>query len=163
MGSSYIEYDGQGFWARDELIELWLRIFSDLTADDATDDEWFGQVRREFRELATTGFVGCVDPRLDALIDGRADRRTKLLRQSEAVISVVGRLPDVLTPAQMGAWRISGMSGAEWEEYTAARYPDLGGQPTQPLRDVATAFTRLLNGTWRGRVEDTWVPPLGGT
>jgi hypothetical protein len=74
MGSTFVEIDGKGFWMRDGILELWLRLLA-LHVEDPDE----GSVGRGIRDnwlLASRGhFGGCVPDGLEEAVstpEGRA-------------------------------------------------------------------------------------------
>lgn len=65
MGSSFTEYDGHGFWARDEQVELWLALMVRQIDTRAIRTPAQKRIRDDFIVQATGGFLGFVSPGLD--------------------------------------------------------------------------------------------------
>jgi biotin carboxylase len=72
MGSSFVEYKGHGFWARDPFVEGWLQRLVREIDLVATPDQWLVAARGYWVERATGGFNGCVDCGFDDLLTDAA-------------------------------------------------------------------------------------------
>src|SRR5687768_1124160 len=66
MGTSFVDIDGNGFWMRDGILELWLRLAA-LHLEDQVDDHSPVHTIRNQWLLASRGFfTGCVPLELAA-------------------------------------------------------------------------------------------------
>lgn len=79
MGTSFTDYRGRGFWARDSVLELWLFVLS-LEIDGASQTPpWLLNARDDWRLQATVGFQGCVSASLDEHLGDDTSRVSLLL------------------------------------------------------------------------------------
>jgi hypothetical protein len=139
VGSSFIDYRGHGFWARDSGIEVWLFLLC-VEIDDAGDvPDWLLRARDDWHDQATVGFMGFVSPSLDQHL-GDDQGRVALL------LAVSGRARDRLTAyAPVIPKDVLNSFGTGGRGSTFLR--DLAPDAFLP---VADAFTALLRGeiTW---------------
>ena len=91
MGSSFIDYQGRGFWARDAQVELWLHLLSTEADAAGTSPDWLEEAREDWRLQATAGFMGCVSPSLDRHLEDDPERVGAVL---DLAMSVRRRLED---------------------------------------------------------------------
>lgn len=85
MGSSFIEFNNYGFWAKDSSIEVWLYLL--VIEIDKIEDlpDWLKKTREQWLIDATAGFIGCISPNLD-----------KYLTNYDKVLLVIKLSGDVL-------------------------------------------------------------------
>ncbi|MFE0462546.1 hypothetical protein ACFW1A_25155 [Kitasatospora sp. NPDC058965] len=133
MGSSYIRFHGEGFWASDSEVEIWLYFL--CLEIDATQDQpnWLREVRDSWYTHATVGFTGCVDPYLDRHIGADEDHREILLALADRARERVRGYSPSIPRDVANSWQ----TGADGSEFTR----DL---EVQPLLDVADKFIGLL-------------------
>jgi hypothetical protein len=58
MGSSFVEIDGKGFWMRDGILELWLRLLALHLEDPASGQTSVVRTIRDNWLLASRGYFG---------------------------------------------------------------------------------------------------------
>jgi len=85
MGSSYMEYREQGFWARDFQAEVWLYLLSEEAASVAERPAWLDAARDDWHVQATVGFMGFVSSCLDEHLGAAPDRVAIVVALSERV------------------------------------------------------------------------------
>ncbi|WP_427886753.1 hypothetical protein ACQHIV_28440 [Kribbella sp. GL6] len=135
MGSSFTDFRGYGFWARDGLLEVWLEVLAEVVPADAP--RWLRDAERHWRLHARAGFQGCVDADLDSRLisDDRVETLLALMDQAyEHVFRVAGETGHV--PA---AWLNDRGVGGEGVVWTCDL--ELGS-----VRRIADAFVALLTG-----------------
>lgn len=94
MGSSFTCFRGHGFWTRDSLLEVWLRLLANEVDRLDRVPTWLKEARTNWHIQATSGFNGFVAAALDEFLTG--DERIHLI-ESLAVralsrLAVVGPL-----------------------------------------------------------------------
>lgn len=147
MGSSYTEFQGYGFCARDGLLETWLEALAEVVPDQPP--QWLRDAAADWRLQARGGFTGCVSPGLDehltspdrvAVALGLADRAHQYLIR---LAGATGHIP--------AAWLSGRRVGNEttWWVDLDVRY----------LSQVADAFTALLRGELRTTAATSPVLP----
>ena len=85
MASSFIDYRGHGFWARDAQAEVWLYLLCTEVGAMADSPGWLEEARDDWSMQATAGFIGCVSPSLDRHLGGDLDRVATVLALSEQI------------------------------------------------------------------------------
>jgi hypothetical protein len=89
MGSSYTEYKGYGFWARDDGLEVWLRLLVEEIDKSESMPDWLKAARDHWFLQATVGFRGWIHPELDDYLLSQ-DRVNLVVRLSEDVLKWLG-------------------------------------------------------------------------
>lgn len=85
MGSSFTEYNGFGFWARDANVEIWLALLVHQFDRQPRLSASQSKLRNDFTEQATIGAIGCVSPGLDEHLT--SDLQPWLLETSLSALS----------------------------------------------------------------------------
>ncbi|MEU5275254.1 hypothetical protein AB0G87_02420 [Streptomyces asoensis] len=139
MGSSYMEYREQGFWARDFQAEVWLFLLSEEAAGLTERPDWLDAARKDWRLQATAGFMGFVSPCLDEHLgvapDGVATVVALSVRVRERLLRWAPAIPKTV---------VNGFG-------TGGGGPSFGGDlDTDVLLTFADAFTALLRGELTG-------------
>jgi hypothetical protein len=75
MGSSYTDFRGNGFWARDGQVEVWLYLLVEEITLIENAPSWLKKLQEEWHIQATVGFNGCVTAGLDESIDTEEKRK----------------------------------------------------------------------------------------
>jgi hypothetical protein len=137
MGTSFIEYGGYGFWARDPAVEVWLHLLVREVDRAASAPDWLRDAGRHWREVASVGLVGCISAELDERVAGpeRTQVVVELALRTLAWLRTQGEVLPVALLNSLGT----------------------GGKGSRFSRDVATvafvrvgeAFVRLLQGELR--------------
>lgn len=84
MGSSFVEFRGDGFWVRDGSLEIWLSLVVEQIDREPTMPEWLRDLREQWH-VATFGFNGCVPTALDEYITTE-ERKAVAVRLSEQAL-----------------------------------------------------------------------------
>ncbi len=77
MGSSYTDFRGKGFTAKDGQVCVWLFLLVEEIEKVETPPAWLCELKKHFHEQSTLSINGCVNPDLDELVTD--DTRTKML------------------------------------------------------------------------------------
>ncbi|MDQ3815835.1 MAG: hypothetical protein M3347_18155 [Armatimonadota bacterium] len=92
MGSSFVNIAGKGFWIRDGILELWLRLLA-LHIEEPTDAEAPACKIRDRWLLASRGyFNGCVPVHLDDAVS-TAEGRALVVAAIESLMHAVKKAP----------------------------------------------------------------------
>src|SRR5580765_7246527 len=96
MGTSFVEIGGHGFWMRDSILELWLRLLA-LHLEDPPGDE--AHVVRTIRDnwlLASRGyFVGHVPVDLDDAV-ASPEGRERVVNAIQSLTRALKKGPETL-------------------------------------------------------------------
>ncbi len=141
MGSSFTDYRGRGFWARDADVELWLNELVAAVDDSADAPAWLREARDWWWIQATVGLTGCVSIGMDEHLAGAPDRESlflKLVRRADERVSSYGLTISAEVANSFGV----GGDGATF-------YADVD---TQPLHAFAVAVADLVRGQTPGDV-----------
>jgi len=84
VGSSYTEFQGQGFWTSDTGLSVWLRLLAREADRLGECPGWLLEARDYWATVDDWAGVGCIDANLDRfLIDqGRVDLVASLVERS---------------------------------------------------------------------------------
>ena len=134
MGTSYVELGDKGFWMRDQLLQLWLRLLA-LHVEETVKAESLAlarTIRDNWLLQSRLGFNGCMSAGLE-----------EATRTAEGVSIVQGAIASLMLALQRAPAHISGdtlnLLGFEGWRFQ----PDF---ETDRLIEVGRAFTDLLNG-----------------
>ena len=135
MGSSFTRFHDKGFWSRDHLLEVWLRLAALNLPREAYAGGWLRHVRDEWLLQSSGMFGGYITPNLDQLAD-TPEKVEQLLAVSDRTIEAVRRCGETVPAA---ALNLIADSGTFTQDY-----------PVDYLEEIHDAFCRLL------RRELTW-------
>ena len=137
MGTSLIDLGGQGFWARDPLVEALLGLLVAELEPEVAAHRWLDPVLDWWTVQAIGGFGGCIAPDLDRQLD--SPERVQLV--ADAARRIPARIADaevVTVTDPLFARR----AGRLWESGAWNRPQCLAPW----LRLVADTFVELLDG-----------------
>ena len=95
MGTSFTEFRGDGFWARDVALQVWLRFLTEEVDRSRDVPEWLKKARDHWDVQATYGFTGCMwaglneyitDDTRRAIVEALAVRALEQLRRQGSVL-----------------------------------------------------------------------------
>ncbi|MGP4047807.1 hypothetical protein [Streptomyces sp. 2A115] len=135
MGSSYMDYGGSGFWARDFQAEVWLHLLSEEAGGVVGRPAWLDGARADWELQATVGFTGCVSSCLDEHLGTDPDRVALVVALSERVRQRLVQRAPVIPKDVANAFG----TGGEKESFG-------GDLETSLLLRFADAFIGLLRG-----------------
>ena len=144
MGSTFVGIDDNGFWMRDGLLELWLRLLA-LHIEDAKDRLAPAHHIRDGWLLASRGyFNGCVPLDLKADTASPEGRRV-VLGAIHSLVQALQHAPDAL---DAGVLNLMGMDGTFTQGIHKAQ-----------LVEIGQAFLDLLDGHRFGGPSDASFMP----
>jgi len=145
MGTSYVEVNEQGFWMRDSILELWMRLVALHIEEPTKDDSVIRPIRDQWLLGSRGYFNGCIPIDLDD--DVSTDTGRKII--TDAITKVLKNLqgsPDILNKDVLNLLGIdSGSFGRDIE--------------TWRLVEVGEAFLDLIDGKITGTAESTEFMP----
>src|ERR1051325_4316007 len=112
MGSSFIDFRGYGFWARDATIEVWLYLLVQESDRLETKPDWLKETRDHWHIQATVGFVGWVHPQLDDFLISQ-DRINLVMGLCERALKWLNNQGEYLPRNYLNSLGVGG-EGASW-------------------------------------------------
>lgn len=145
MGTSFVEVNDQGFWMRDSILELWLRLVALQFDEPAKDDTVIRALRDEWLLASSGHFNGCVPLDLDA--DLATDEGKKIIIESiEKLLVLLRKSPEKLNKDVLNLIGIE--SGHFSQDIDSWR-----------LIEVSEAFLDLIDGRFTGTAAVTDFMP----
>lgn len=143
MGSTFVGINNNGFWMRDPVLELFLRLAS-LHIEDQVEDGSLAHKIRDDWLLASRGyFSGCVPLSLDS-DTSTADGKKIVVSAIESLLEALKRSAPILDRNVLNILGISGL------------YSDF---ETSRLIEVGEWFLALINGAeFGGPGTSTFMP-----
>ncbi len=138
LGTSFIEFNGKGFWTRDAYLEVWLGALVQEIDHLPSLSEWLTLLRQEWHLQATAGFSGCICPDLDRLVTTPEEKRL-LIALSEQVVTTLAAYGNVIPCDVLNALTIDETIVSREEDFTV-------DAPSAPFLRVGRAFIQLLKG-----------------
>ena len=145
MGTSYVNIGQAGFWMRDAVLELWLRLLAlhlpEPGVNDTTKQAELARTIRDAWLFTSRGWCnGCVDPDLERF--ARTDSgKSIILAAMDSLRKRLRKAPDQLNKDVLN---LLGWDGIEY----------MHDFETQRLLQVESAFRDLIE----GRITDTIQP-----
>jgi hypothetical protein len=138
MGSSFTEFRGKGFWARDPGLELWLYLLAVEAAKVANPPQWLRKAQADWHLQATAGFVGCISASLDEHVCF-PDRIELVIGLAERALAWLHSQGPNLPADLLNSFNLGGPGALfQWDAPTAVFIP------------VGNAFISLLRLEWTG-------------
>ena len=75
MASSYVEFDGEGFWAGDTSLEGWIGLMVREIDRTPGKEPWLDALRADWHRLTMMGACGVLSANLDEHLDSPAKER----------------------------------------------------------------------------------------
>lgn len=152
MGTTFVTLtkgrngDEPGFWMRDELLELWLRLLALHLPEpnDAGEHTATLEIRNQWLLASRGYFTGFVPHAMEDACSTKEGR--EVVRH--AIKALIANLSLAESPLDTGTINLLGMEYG-WE-YSSER---------QPLRDIGRAFLDLLDGKIKCTARSTNVMP----
>lgn len=152
MGTSFVTItdgtsgDEPGFWMRDEMLELWLRLLS-LHLPEPTDggeNSATPEIRNKWLLASRGYFNGCVPHEMEFACS--TPERMHVVRA--AIASLMAKLSESDSVLEAGTLNLLGNEGCTYFALGRDR-----------LRDIGYAFTDLLEGRIKDTARSTDVMP----
>ncbi|HVQ96410.1 MAG TPA: hypothetical protein VMU51_35660 [Mycobacteriales bacterium] len=182
MGSSFTEYRGRRFWARDLKLEVWLYVLGLIVDRQPVRPAWLVAAREHWRLQATVGFQGTVGADLDGQVGtdpGRAElliglaeraelylRRHKMITAGELVDGGVGGPQvdwdsDLDTEVIWPAFVVNCRVARQYDQHGYARKDPAGDFPAAaaPRGSTVSACLRVGQGRAVGATVAGRPPP----
>jgi hypothetical protein len=145
MGTTFINIGKNGFWIRDSILELWLRLLS-LHIEEPVKDEVKVYSIRDKWLLASKGyFTGCIPVALEEAVSTE-EGRIVVLKAINSLLNSLHKIPEKLDKNTLN---IIGIEGSIFLE-------DI--DPSD-LIEVGKAFTDLIEGKIKMTASDTTIMP----
>lgn len=145
MGTTFVGIGNNGFWMRDGVLELWLRLLA-LHVEDTPDPQSPSHaIRTNWLVASRGGFSGCVPECLEEAVASPEGRRV-VLAAIESLHAALLKAPATL---EKGVLNLLGFEPLAWVE----------DFETQKLLEVADAFRDLLHGKITSDATDTSFMP----
>ncbi|MBO0725936.1 MAG: hypothetical protein J2P52_10075 [Blastocatellia bacterium] len=95
MGTTFVSVNDKGFWMRDGVLELWLRLLA-LHVEESPEEEFVGRNIRDNWLLASRGyFMGCVPDGLEDAVS-TDEGRDVVIRAIRSLIDALKKGPEML-------------------------------------------------------------------
>jgi hypothetical protein len=107
VGSSFTEFRGCGFWARDPSLEVWLYLLARELGDMGDRPEWLSVARQDWHVKATAGFGGCICANLDEYITS-PDRVELIVRLSNRVLVWLQKQGPLISASLLNSFKTGG-------------------------------------------------------
>jgi hypothetical protein len=144
MGSSFIDFNGYGFWARDTHIDLWLYLLVQEIDELESIPDWLSVARDHWREQATLALVGCVHSQLDDYLVSQ-DRVDFVMTLSESVLKLLGGMGEYLSGEHLNSLGVGGGGYQPSTDFEVENFTRVGQKFIELLRgelktDSSTVF-----------------------
>jgi hypothetical protein len=140
VGSSFVDFHGDGFWVQDGSLEIWLALLVETIDRIPEPPRWLLELREQWH-IATMGFIGCVPTDLDRHIT-TAERKAMVLSLSEQALHHLRTYGTSISAAELNRLNAA-HAGSYWTRDV----------PITFFTDVGEHFMRLLRGE---------LPPASG-
>ena len=134
MGTSFTQFNGFGFWAKDYALKVWLMLLVHEISAMPEPLEWLDEAKEEWRFQATFGATGCVLADLDRFIVD-SERKNAIISICQVALAKLNEKGDTLDPIFLNSLG----TGGEGSSY-------LNHIETACFAIVAKKFIELLEG-----------------
>ncbi len=148
MGTSFTEFAGYGFWARDNHVAVWLCLLVRQIDKENDGVEWKHELRQQFVESGTAYPPGCVYTGLDKFIDNN-EKREWMITLSWKAFRELDALKGSITIEQLRA--LSEMKG-NWEPHVTNSEP----VSITFYREFGEKWIKLLEGNFETKTDAEW-------
>jgi len=136
MGTTFVEIDGEkGFWMRDHVLQLWLRLVSlhldPACADDSSETDKIRQIRDQWLLVSRGGFDGCVPHDLGDAVSTDTGRKV-VIQAIDSLQAMLRKASEHLDANTINLLGFDEPIGYDFE--------------TKRLLDVSQAFVALIEG-----------------
>lgn len=146
MGTTFVAIGERGFWMRDGVLELWLRLLA-LHVDDpdrSRSATVAGDIRDQWLVASRGYFNGCVPVGLHEAVS-TPEGRELVVRSIESLLKALSKAPPTL---DKGVLNVLGMDGEFGQDFE-----------TSGLLQVGQAFLDLVDGKIGSDASDTSFMP----
>jgi hypothetical protein len=120
MGSSFVSLGDNGFWARDEMLEIWFHFLAKAISQNASAEMWLDVLHKEVVFLAGGGSgVGIVGITLDTYVQS-PDQREHLVGFSQQAIALLTNFGETIPKEYLNS--IPRHNEATWLEDWEPKY-----------------------------------------
>jgi hypothetical protein len=133
MGSSFIDFNGSGFWARDTHIDLWLYLLVQEIDELESIPDWLSGARDHWQEQATLALVGCVHPQLDDYLVSQ-DRVDFVMTLSESILKLLGGMGEYLSGEHLNSLGVGGGGYQPSTDFEVENFTRVGQKFIELLR-----------------------------
>ncbi len=147
MGTTFVQYRERGFWMRDGVLELWLRLLALHLEEPSASRPRAGPIREGWLLASRGYFTGCVPVRLDEATD--TTEGEALVRG--AIASLLASLARAPAGLDRGTLNLLGIEGEFLSDF-----------PRDALVEVGRAWIDLLDGRVGGPASDSSFMPGSG-
>jgi hypothetical protein len=145
MGTSFVGIGDNGFWMRDGVLELWLRLLALHVEDTPDSSSPSHAIRTNWLVASRGGFIGCVPDGIEQAVASPEGRRI-VLAAIESLRAALLKAPARLDKSVLN---LLGFDYIQWVD----------DFETRKLLEVADAFTDLINGKVTSDATDTSFMP----
>jgi len=131
MGSSYTSFKDHGFWSRDGLLELWLKLLAHNLPKDSAGSEWLKLLREEWLLQSSGIFNGFVSAQMNELLD-KDEKVRVVISVADQVIGTVRAWGPTLSVQALEKLGIEDICDGDF--------------PIAFLEEIHETFSKLLRG-----------------
>lgn len=143
MGSTFVDFQGQGFEAYDATLEVWLHLLVGEIDKQESVPAWLQEARAEWNLQATAGFDFGIMPGLDHFVTSD-ERRETLLTLCEGAMERLAQYGPTIPQRDLNAMNTSGTFTED--------------VPAKLFQSVGAYFQKLLGGTLGEEETDARFP-----
>ncbi len=148
MGSTYVEFNSQGFWMRDSVLELWMRFVAMHFPEPTKGDTLISPIRDQWLLASRGYFQGCIPIDLDANLSTEEGRKL-VVGAIESLLVCLRKAPEKLNKDVLN---LLGVSGVEY----------LHDIDTWRFIEVGESFLALIAGDLTGSPDNAAFMPGTG-
>lgn len=146
MGTSFVEIGDKGFWMRDGILQLWLRLLA-LHIEESPNEQFIGRKIRDNWLLGSgVCFTGCVPDELEDAVSS-SEGRAIVLRAIDSLLDALKRCPQKLDHHTLNLLGI-GDGGVFIVDFESSR-----------LIEIGNAFIALITGEIQSDATSTAFMP----
>ncbi|MCG8347770.1 MAG: hypothetical protein MI924_08330 [Chloroflexales bacterium] len=122
MGTSYIEVNEQGFWMRDSILELWMRLVALHIEEPTEDDSQTRRIRDQWLIASRGYFNGCIP--IDLNDDVSTEKGKQIIIDTiNSVLNGLRQAPEALNKDVLN---LLGITGAFIQDIETWRLIEVG-------------------------------------
>jgi hypothetical protein len=147
MSTSFVGIGGKGFWMRDGVLQLWLRLLALHVENTRDPNSPSHAIRTNWLVASQGGFAGCIPDGMEQAVS-TADGRSVVLNAIESLRKALLKAPPTLDRGVLNVLGFDPLS-ARW----------IRDFETRRLLEVTDAFTDLIHGRVDSDASDTAFMP----